>query len=315
MELQAGQWDHAARHASNALEIALDTGRRDVAGEILSVTAAIAAARGHAEQARKDGLESLAVCERTGDRWTELAARSALGFVELSQGDLARTHAWLAPAVSTCSEMGLREPGVFAFIPDEVEALVGLNQIDEAERLTDRLEEQGRELDRALALATAGRCRGLISAARGELEAASEHLDRALEEHVRVEQPFETGRTLRLAGGVQRRMKRKRPARELLDRAVRIFDELGAPTWAAKARAELARVGGRPPTPKGLTPTEAEVARLVAEGLTNREVARALFVSPHTVDANLRRVYQKLEVRSRTELARQFVKRTQMRDS
>jgi DNA-binding CsgD family transcriptional regulator len=281
----------------------------------LSVTAAIAAAMGHAERARKGGLESLAVCERTGDRWIELGARSALGFLELSQGDLAATHGWLAPAVSMCRQMGLREPGVFSFVPDEVEALIGLGQIDDAERLTGRLEEHGRELDRALALATAGRCRGLISSARGELEAAADHMGRALREHTRVEHPFEKGRTLLAAGAVQRRMKQKRPARELLERARIIFDELGAPTWAAKARAERARVGGRPPTPKGLTPTEAEVARLVAEGLTNREVAQALFVSPHTVDANLRRVYRKLEVRSRTELARKFWKRTQMRDS
>jgi DNA-binding CsgD family transcriptional regulator len=65
-------------------------------------------------------------------------------------------------------------------------------------------------------------------------------------------------------------------------------------------------VGGRPPSPDGLTATESEVARLVAQGLTNREVARVLFMSPHTVDANLRRVYRKLQVRSRTELARKL---------
>ena len=99
---------------------------------------------------------------------------------------------------------------------------------------------------------------------------------------------------------------RKRPARELLERACATFEELGAPTWATKARAELARIGGRAPSPDALTPTEAEVAKLVAQGLTNREVADTLFVSPHTVNANLRRVYRKLEVRSRTELARRL---------
>jgi DNA-binding CsgD family transcriptional regulator len=101
-------------------------------------------------------------------------------------------------------------------------------------------------------------------------------------------------------------MKQKRRAREFLGQARDSFDSLGAPLWATRARAELARVGGRPPSPDGLTPTEAEVAQLVAQGLTNREVAHALFISPHTVDANLRRIYRKLQVRSRTELARRL---------
>jgi DNA-binding CsgD family transcriptional regulator len=306
VEFRAGRWGHAARHTDNALEIALDTGRSNVAGEILSVRAAIASTTGDIEQARNDGLEAISLCERTGDRWVELGARSALGFLELSAGDPAAAHDWLAPAVSLCRAMGLREPGVFPVVPDEVGALIGLGEIDEATRLTDDLEEQGRALDRALALATAERCRGLIAGARGEPEAAVEHLDRALEEHARVEHPFETGRTLLAAGEVQRRLKRKRPARELLERARSTFHELEAPTWVEKARVRLARVGGRPPSPDGLTPTEEEVARLAAQGLTNREVAQALFLSPHTVDANLRRVYRKLQVRSRTELARKL---------
>jgi DNA-binding CsgD family transcriptional regulator len=303
VEFRAGRWELAAQHVNDALEIALDVGRSDVTGEILSVRAAIAAAMGRAEQAREDALETLAMCERMGDRWIELGARSVLGFLALSEGDPATAHEWLAPAVSTCREMRLGEPGAFLFLPDEVEALIGVGQVDEAERLTDWLEELGRELDRPLALATAARCRGLIAGARGQLEVASAHLDRALVEHGRVEHPFELARTLLVAGGVQRRMKQKRPARELLERARGVFDDLGAETWAARAQGEFARIGGRPPSPDGLTPTEAEVAKLVAQGLTNREVADALFVSPHTVNANLRRVYRKLQVRSRTELA------------
>ncbi len=306
VEFRAGRWERAAHHANDALETVLDVGRGDVAGEILSLRAAIGAATGHAEQARIDGLEALSMSERNGDRWIEIAARSALGFLELSEGDPAAAHAWLAPATATCREMGLGEPGVFLFVPDEVEALISLGQVEEAERLTDRLEEQGRELDRALALATAARCHGLIAGARGQLEVASAHLDHALAEHGRAEHPFQLARTLLVAGELERRMKRKRPARELLERARATFDELGAPTWAARARTGIARIGGRAPSPDGLTPTEVEVAKLVAQGLTNREVADALFVSQHTVNANLRRVYRKLQVRSRTELARKF---------
>ena len=119
-------------------------------------------------------------------------------------------------------------------------------------------------------------------------------------------QPFELGRSLLVAGAIQRRMKKKRSAREMLQRALERFDELGAPLWAAKARSELARIGGRAPAPAALTPGEVQVARLVAEGRTNREVAEALFMSRHTVDAHLRRIYRKLQVRSRTELARKL---------
>ncbi len=303
VECRAGRWDLATHHAGNALEIARETGRGNQIVEILPVKAMIAAAIGQTEQARADGLEALSMSERFEDRWNEVAARSALGFLEWSMGDPAATHAWLAPAAATCAEMGLREPGVFPFVPDEVEALVALGRIDEAEGLTDRLDEQGRELGRSLALATASRCRGLISGARGELEAAVDHLDRALEHHNGVEHPFEMGRTQLVAGEVQRRMKRKRAARELLEMARSNFDELGAPMWAARARAELARVGGRPPAPDGLTPTEWQVAELVSQGGTNRQVADALFMSPKTVEAHLRRIYQILGVRSRTEMA------------
>ncbi|MEX2421393.1 MAG: hypothetical protein WD670_06185, partial [Actinomycetota bacterium] len=206
VEFRSGRWDRAARYAGEALEIALDIGRRNVSGEILAISAAIAAAMGHDEQARADGLEALSVSERAGDRWIELVARSALGFLELSRGDAAAAHTWLAPVAETCDEMGLREPGVFPFVPDAVEALITLGEIDGAERLTDRLEEQGRDLDRALALATAGRCRALIAGARGQLDVAADRLDRALVDHARTEQPFETGRTLLVAGEVQRRM-------------------------------------------------------------------------------------------------------------
>jgi DNA-binding CsgD family transcriptional regulator len=199
--------------------------------------------------------------------------------------------------------MDLREPGVFPLVPDEVEALVALGELESAERLTDRLEEQARELDRPLALATAARCRGLLAGARGKLEEAAEQLQRSLGEHARTQQPFELGRTLLVAGAVHRRMRQKKDARDLLGQALVTFEALGARLWTAKARTELARIGGRAPSRDELTPTEEQVARLVAEGRTNREVAEALFMSPHTVDANLRRIYRKFGIHSRTELA------------
>ena len=202
--------------------------------------------------------------------------------------------------------MGSAEPGIIPCIPDDVEALVSLGRADEARPLVDRLERQGLALDRPWALATAARCRGLFEAAHGELENARVALERAIEEHRRVPQPFEFARSLLVSGQIQRRAKQKRPARAYLERARDIFVDLGAPLWTGRAEAELARIGGRPPAPLELTPTEEQIARLAAEGRTNREIADALFVSANTVQSTLKRIYRKLDVRSRTELAHRF---------
>src|SRR6266508_5017453 len=141
---------------------------------------------------------------------------------------------------------------------------------------------------------------------RGDLERAFAAFDDALAAHERSVHPFEHARTLLALGATQRRAKRRAAARATLEQALGIFQRLGAPLWAEKARAELARIGGRAPAPLALTTTEERVAEMVAAGSTNREVADALFLSVHTVEANLKRIYRKLGIRSRTELASRF---------
>ncbi|HWI73129.1 MAG TPA: helix-turn-helix transcriptional regulator, partial [Baekduia sp.] len=103
---------------------------------------------------------------------------------------------------------------------------------------------------------------------------------------------------------------RRRSAREALEPALQLFEQLQAPLWAAQARHELARVSPRRTTPEGLTDAERRIAELTAEGLTNREVAATLFVSPRTVEATLARVYRKLEIGSRAELGRRMAEPT-----
>jgi DNA-binding CsgD family transcriptional regulator len=302
VEYRAGCLDLAAAHARKALDIVVETGWSEVAGEILPVQGAIAGAKGDAVDARAFGNEALSVCERLGDRWSEIQARSALGFLELSLGEHAACHAWLDPLVGRTEEMGLAEPGAFPFVPDEVEALVGLGELEAATRLTDRLEEQGRNLDRPLALATAARCYGLIAGARRDLTEAQDHLQRAVGLHRAVPQPVELGRTLLIKGEVERRAKRKRDARTSLGQALAIFEELGARLWAERARGELDRVGALLVGSAVLTSTEQRVAELAAKGRTNRQIADELFVSVKTVEANISRVLHKLGVRSRRDL-------------
>jgi DNA-binding CsgD family transcriptional regulator len=304
VEYRAGRWQLATEHAREAHSILVESGWSDVLPEILPVKAAIACAMGDTRQARIDATEALEVCQRTGDRWDEIEARSALGFLELSLGDPAACHSWLAPLVELAETMHLREPGAFPFVPEEVESLLVLGELEAAERLTDRLEEQGGALNRSLAIATAARCRGLISGARGDPAEAVEHLERALALHASVPQPFELGRTLLVAGMAHRRVRQKKSARELLHRALDIFEDLGAPLWAARSKSELARISGRASAPAALTPTEEQVARLAADGLTNRAIADQLFISVKTVEANLSRTYHKLGIGSRRELRR-----------
>jgi DNA-binding CsgD family transcriptional regulator len=302
VEFRAARWEDAARLAREAREIAVDAGWSEALGQVLAVTSAIEAAAGETLTARDEGMEALALCERMGDRWNQIQARSALGFLELSLGDHAGAHAWLGPLVELTEDMGLREPGAFPFVPDEVEALVGLGEFDRAGLLTERLEEQGRALDRALALATAARCRGLVDAARGNRDASMRALSQAVEHHSRAAQPFELGRTFLVLGEVQRRFKQRKDARASLEAAKAIFDELGAPLWSDRTDVAIARLGRT--VPRGsLTSTEGKVAELVATGKTNREIADALFLSVKTVEANVSRVLDKLGVRSRRQVA------------
>src|SRR5206468_3375471 len=148
------------------------------------------------------------------------------------------------------------------------------------------------------ALAAGGRCRGLLLAARGDLDGAIAALERALGEHQRLEMPLELARCLLAHGQVRRRRREKRLARESLARSLELFEEIGASLWAERAREQIARLGLRA-APGELTETERRVAELAGSGKTNKEIAAALFVSPRTVQANLVRVYDKLGVRSR----------------
>jgi DNA-binding CsgD family transcriptional regulator len=157
-------------------------------------------------------------------------------------------------------------------------------------------------VDRPWALAVAARGHALIAAAQGDLDSAVRELDRAMGEHERLAMPLELARTLLVKGQVHRRRREKRLADQALRESLRLFDEAGAALWAARVRAELARIGLRPRAPTDLTETETRVAALAAEGMTNRQVAKAAFISPKTVDNVLARVYRKLGISSRAQL-------------
>jgi DNA-binding CsgD family transcriptional regulator len=305
-EYLTGRWDEAAQIAEEASELALQTGQLPMQAYSLATRALVRASLGIEAEARADAQQALDFAAERGMAAARIHSVWALGVLELSLDRPAEAAQLLAPERERLVAAGVGEPGTIRFVPDEIEALATLGRIDEAQAPLDWLEERGSSLDRPSALAAAARCRGLLAAAGGGGDAALAAFERALEEHARVANPFERARTLLVFGATERRAKKKAAAREKLGEALAIFEELGAALWAAKARGELRSIGGRAPAGDELTPAEERVAALVAEGRTNREVAAALFVSDHTVEFHLSRIYRKLGVRSRAELARRF---------
>jgi DNA-binding CsgD family transcriptional regulator len=309
VECSAGHWSDAAAYAEESCEITAWTGHLPYRALALSAKALIEAHLGRVETARAAAEEGLDLARRSGLVQASQFNLAALGFLELSLDNPKETNTILWPLVEGVLTVGIREPGVLRFVPDEIEALIAIGETDTARSILEPFAVQAERLGRTWALATAERGRGLLHASVGELPEALAAFDRALEHHARLDEPFELGRTLLAQGQAIRRVKKWGLARESLGRSLEIFERLGAALWADKATSEMGRIGGRAPGPLDLTPTEQEVAELVGRGLTNREVANALFLSVSTVEANLRRIYRKIGVRSRTELSRRLTER------
>ncbi len=305
-EFLAGRLDEAEWLAQEGIEMAEQADQEPQRLAALGVRGLVRAVQGDVEGARADAETTLALAPEHGVMFATILGTCALGLLELSLERFEAVDRLLGPIGSRLEAGGVREPGSVRFVPDRIEALIALGRLEEAERLLGVLERQATDLDRASALGAADRCRGLLAAARGDLDGALARLQQSLAQHQRVSMPFEEARTLLVLGTTRRRARMKRPAREALEHATAIFDQLGARLWAARTRAELARIGGRPAATGQLTPTEGRIAALVAEGRSNKEVATALFITPKTVGTQLTRIYRKLGVHSRTELARRL---------
>ncbi len=300
--LWSGDVETAQQLAADVADRALMVGTEHVQAFALSVQTQVAVWTGRVEEAQAAGEDAAATLAKFGMAPGSLFTQGALGILALSVGDHDAAARWLAPAATAMDEMGLGEPACVPFLPDAAEALIALGRLDEAEPLVDRLEASDRGPARAWAEAVGARTRGLLAAAGGDLDAARSAYERALVAHARLPLRYEQARTLLALGQLQRRRNERRAARTTLEEAARAFDAVGAAGWAGHAWAELDRLGTRPGPVDRLTPTEERVAELAASGLTNREVAAALVISPKTVEANLSRAYRKLGIRSRAQL-------------
>jgi DNA-binding CsgD family transcriptional regulator len=299
--LWVGDLARARRYVEEAAALADALEDRTAVALALAIGSLASAYAGEAEATRDKAARAAALFEELGDRTNAITPAWAIGFLELSLGNAAGVDAALGPLSAQLVALP-GDPVLLVFLPDELEALVELGQLDRAAALLEPFESRSRALDRHWAIAAALRCRGLLRAAAGDLDGALESLEEALRHHPEA-LPFERGRTLLVLGEVQRRCRHKRLARASFEEALAVFEAVGAPLWIARAVRERARVTARR-SPSGLTATEERIARLAAEGLTNQSIANRAFVAVGTVEANLSRAYRKLGITSRAQLAR-----------
>jgi DNA-binding CsgD family transcriptional regulator len=258
--------------------------------------------RGASDEARRTAAEALEISERGNLFHGRIQHQSILGMLELALGDATGADRIFRPMIEEFVERGW-SIAAFPFGRDAPEALIRVGDLQYARTILDRYDDEVAALESLWLAACALRFRGLLAAADGDVDGAIETFGRAEAAQAANGWLYDRGRTLLSLGQTLRRAKRKRSAREALQEALTVFEELGLPLWAEQARNELTSISGRAPASGELTPTEERVAALVAEGRTNRETAAALQLSPHTVEGHLSRIYAKLGVRSRTELA------------
>lgn len=299
VEFQSGNWDVASEYADQVREIGAQYGI-ELPQHHLS-PAQIALHRGQLTLARDHSRRALSLAKG------QLLPMhlGILGTCDLWSGNAGAALANFLRAEETADGRGWSEPVMRLWRGDYAEALLQLGRIDDAALLIADWESAAARLGRERVLVEALRSRGQIAAARGDLATAHDLLEAAVDRSGAAGDPFEHGRALLALGVVRLRARQKRTARAALEAALAGFEALGAASWAATARAELARIGGRERI-EGLSPSELRVAELVAEGRTNREIASTLFLGERTVASHLTHVYAKLGIRSRTELARQL---------
>ncbi len=302
VEIAAGRWAAAAAHTEQLSELSEQTGTLRLPAR--RTAAHLAVIRGEVERSRAILDSVIAEAEPAGELHNLRAALQLAGLLELSIGD---AHAALQPlrrARELAEAMGIGEPGMLTFLLDEVEAHSLTGDAASAAAVLMTFDRRCEGCRAAWIVPLALRARGLVEGALGELDSACATLETAVAAEADLPLPFERARSRLALGRVLRRLQRRSRSREELGVALAAFEELGAPLWADRAREELGRIGGRLAARDELTANERRIAELVAEGRSNREIALALFVTPKTVESALTRVYRKVGVRSRTELAR-----------
>jgi DNA-binding CsgD family transcriptional regulator len=304
-ELRAGHCGRALDLARESLRLARDTGIGEAASAM--VTSLAEAAGGEVDRALTLAREAVARAEEVGDQIYLSRALAALGHAQLVAGDAAGSVQSLRRVRELEEGLGVTDPARGRWHGDLAEALVRVGEPTEAQDVIDATRARALGLGRESVLAVLDRAEALVHAARGELDAARRQLASAQDRLAKLGYGLEEARAAYALAGLRTR----RPGPAPYDEATRLFRRCRAMPWLRQVET-AAVTGPTGPAPAAaaaaaldtLAATERQVAALVMEGATNREIAARLFISVKTVEATLTRVYRKLGIRSRVDIVR-----------
>jgi DNA-binding CsgD family transcriptional regulator len=303
LETWSGRLVVAAELVEAAIEQAESTQQLPSIASAKARRALVRAHLGDTAAAEREAAEAFAMAEGFDIPIILGYAATALAAAALDRGDLGRVDEVSTRATALLDATGDVDQAAHRFHGDHLEALVGLGQLERARSLAARIRRRGELGPRPTWSGIAARGEAGIAIAEGRLEEASEQMDRALTFHASDAVPLEHGRTLLAAAALERRRGRRKAAAAHLATALEIFERIGAAGWAARASGELSRLGGDRSERHALTPSEERIATLASEGLRNREIAAQLGISEKTVEAALSHAYEKLQIRSRAQIA------------
>ncbi|MFI7468774.1 LuxR C-terminal-related transcriptional regulator [Nonomuraea sp. NPDC049646] len=300
-ERLAGRLARSQALSEEGLELAREAGYENTVAAHLANLAVVAALRGEEEDCERLARAALAIAvpHRVGLRAGVAAYARAMLDLCLGRHAAARDRF----AAIAAAGPGTGHPAVvWRTIPDRVEAAVGAGDEEGARAALEAYERGARHAATPESRALLARCRGLA-------ESREDAFDEALRLHTN---PFEAARTALLLGERLRRGQRPGEARAHLRMAWETFERAGARPWARRAQEELRAAGESGQAPAAavldaLTPQELRIAGLVADGLSSKQIAARLFLSPRTVEYHLYKIYPKLGIGSRTDLARLVV--------
>jgi DNA-binding CsgD family transcriptional regulator/tetratricopeptide (TPR) repeat protein len=305
-ELRAGHCGRALDLARESLTLARDCGIGEVPSALL--TSLAEASGGDVDSAIALAREAVEQAEEDGDQMYVSRALAALGYARLVAGDAVGTVRSLRRVRELENGLGITDPARGRWQGDLAEALVRVGELDEAQELVDVTREQALRLARDSVVAVLDRAEALIRAARGEHDAAVAQLTAAQDRLARLGSGLEEAR----AAFALASLRAPAPGSAPYDEAARLMRRCRALPWLKQVDAAAAASPAAPPAVpaaaadglEGLASMERQVASLVMEGATNREIAARLFISVKTVEATLTRVYRKLGIRSRVDIVR-----------
>lgn len=303
--MRLGDWDMADARLREALDVSASMEHVGQDAVVKGTLAVLEGSRGTFDPAQVEPIEALAL--RYGFAGVQEYLGAAMGMLELGAGRGPEAVAHLERAKAWKEAAGQIEVSVGTWPADLVDAHLIAGDLARAAEALAALRAYAEQTGRRWALAAVERLAGAM-APESEFEA---HFEEALRRYEEAREPFGLARARLAYGQRLRRARRRVEARPHLEAALVEFERLGAAPWAEQARRELGASGatirkGAAFDPAALTPQEQQVAELVVGGASNKEAAGAMFLSPKTIETHLSRIYRKLDVTSRTQLAAKF---------